>query len=75
MTATALAPKSSDGPVTRNKSNRVILHSFSKRAYKRCNAIERYFCRLKNFKRVATRYHKFAGNFLAAVLITAIVGY
>jgi transposase len=43
-------------PVIPNKSNRVTLHSFSKRAYKGRNVIERCFCRLKDFRRVATRY-------------------
>jgi transposase len=50
-----------------NKSNRVTLHSFSKRAYKGRNVIERCFCRPKDFRRVATRYDKLARNFLAAV--------
>ncbi|MGY4509456.1 transposase [Bradyrhizobium sp. USDA 3650] len=43
-------------PVIPNKSNRVTLHSFSKRLYKGRNVIERCFCRLKDFRRVATRY-------------------
>ena len=49
------------------------LHSFSKRAYKRRNVIERCFCRLKDFRRVATRYDKLAKNFLAADRLAAIV--
>ena len=35
--------------------------------------IERMFARLKDFRRVATRYDKLANNFLAGVLIAAIV--
>ena len=62
-------------PVIPNKSNRVTLHSFSKRAYKGRNVIERCFCRLKDFRRVATRYDKLARNFLAAVHLAAIVAY
>ncbi|WGR90897.1 IS5 family transposase [Bradyrhizobium sp. ISRA443] len=62
-------------PVIPNKSNRVILHSFNKRAYKGRNVIERCFCRLKDFRRVATRYDKLARNFLAAVHLAAIVAY
>ena len=49
-------------PVIPNKSNRVTLHSFSKRAYKGRNVIERCFCRLKDFRRVATRYDKLEGT-------------
>ena len=47
-------------PIIPNKSNRVTLHSFSKRAYKGRNVIERCFCRLKDFRRVAIRYDKLA---------------
>lgn len=49
-------------PVIPNKSNRVTLHSFSRRTYKGRNVIERCFCRLKDFRRVATRYDKLARN-------------
>jgi transposase len=33
------------------------------------------FCRLKDFRRVATRYDRLAVNYLAAVLIAATVAY
>ena len=39
------------------------------------NAIERMFCRLKDFRRVATRYDRNAANFLAPVCIAATVSY
>jgi len=35
--------------------------------------IERAFCSLKDFRRVATRYDKLARNFLAAVEIAAVI--
>ena len=35
--------------------------------YRGRNAIERMFCRLKDWRRIATRYDKLAANFLAAV--------
>ena len=35
--------------------------------YRQRNQIERFFCRLKHFRRIATRYDKLARNFLAAV--------
>ena len=56
-------------------SNRIALHRFNKRAYKGRNVIERCFCRLKDFRRIATRYDKLARNFLAAVQLAAIVAY
>jgi transposase len=51
-------------PVISNKSNRIVIHRFSKRAYKGRNVIERCFCRLKDFRRIATPYDKLARNFL-----------
>jgi transposase len=53
----------------------VTLHSFNKRAYKGRNVIERCFCRLKDFRRLATSCDKLARNFLAAVHLAAIVAY
>ena len=43
--------------------------------YRDRNAIERMFCRLKDFRRVATRYDRLATTFLAAVCIAAAVSY
>jgi transposase len=60
-------------PVIPNKSNRVVIHPFNKRAYKGRNVIERCFCRLKDFRRIATRYDKLARNFLASVHLAALV--
>jgi len=40
-------------------------------AYKRRNLIERFFCRLKRFRGIATRYDKLAVNFRAATLLAA----
>ena len=62
-------------PVIPNKSNRIALHKFNKRAYKGRNVIERCFCRLKDFRRIATRYDKLARNFLASVHLAALVAY
>jgi transposase len=62
-------------PVIPNKSNRIAIHRFNKRAYKGRNVIERSFCRLKDFRRIATRYDKLARNFLAAVHLAALVAY
>lgn len=42
-------------------------------AYRQRNLIERMFGRLKDFRRIATRYDKLARNFLAAVTIAAFI--
>ena len=39
--------------------------------YKRRNLIERFFCRLKRFRAIATRYDKRADHFRAATLLAA----
>ncbi len=39
--------------------------------YKKRNVVERYFCKLKHFRRVATRFDKLARNFLAAVMLAS----
>ncbi len=44
-------------------------------AYRQRNLIERMFGRLKDFRRVATRYDKLARNFLAAAALAAIIIY
>lgn len=44
---------------------------YDTKLYRQRNLIERMFCRLKDFRRIATRYDKRADNFLSAVLIVA----
>jgi transposase len=46
-------------------------HAYDAEAYKSRNLIERMFCRLKDWRRVATRYDKLARNFLAGAFIAA----
>jgi transposase len=40
-------------------------------AYRSRNLVERMFCRLKDFRRIATRYDKRADNFHSAVVLAA----
>lgn len=44
-------------------------------AYKMRNVIERAFCRLKDWRAIATRYDKKAQNFLAGVCLASAVTY
>ena len=60
-------------PVIPNNPGRKRLHPFDPQAYKRRNLIERMFCRLKDFRRIATRYDKLVINFAAACYIAAAV--
>ena len=42
-------------------------------AYRRRNLIERLFARLKNWRRIATRYDRLAQNYLSALALVAII--
>lgn len=60
-------------PVIPNNPTRRRFHAFDRKAYKQRNLIERAFCRLKDWRRVATRYDKLARNFHAAAVLAAII--
>jgi len=53
------------------KSNRKNLRSYDKELYKARHLIENFFCKLKQFRAIATRYDKTARNFLAAIYLAA----
>ena len=48
-------------------------HKYDAKAYKGRNLIERMFCRLKDFRRIATRYDKRADIYLSAILLAAAI--
>ena len=54
------------------KSNRKWKPCFSKRLYRERNLIERFFSKLKHFRRIATRYDKLADNFLAMIQLASM---
>ena len=62
-------------PVIPNNPTRKRKHPFDRDAYRLRNIIERTFCRLKDWRRIATRYDKLARNFRAAVIIASLVAY
>jgi transposase len=60
-------------PVIPNKSNRIKPFSFNKRFYQLRWRIESAFNRLKDFRRIATRYDRLARNYLASVCLAAVL--
>jgi putative transposase len=54
------------------KRNRKIQRPYNADLYKERNRIERFFNRLKQFRRVATRYDKLLANFMGFVKLAAI---
>ncbi|QNQ61279.1 IS5 family transposase [Brucella sp. 6810] len=54
------------------KRNRKAPRSYDTQLYKERNKIERFFNKLKQFRRVATRYDKLLANFMGFVKLAAI---
>jgi transposase len=48
-------------------------YPLDRKAYRRRNVIERLFCKLKNWRRIATRYDRLAQNYLSALALAAII--
>ena len=59
-------------PVIPPRRHRKHQHAYDKALYEECNVIERFFIKLKQFRRVATRYDKLLINFMGFVKIAAI---
>jgi transposase len=54
------------------RSNRIAPRRYSKRLYKARNLIERLFRRLKEFRRIATRYEKLDRHFPAMIMLACV---
>ena len=55
------------------KANRRDQRNWDAHHYKRRNLIERFFCRLKQLRRIATRYDKLMRRFESFIHLTAAV--
>lgn len=51
--------------------DRKLQRSVDPALYRQRNLIERFFCKLKHFRRIATRFDKLARNFLAALALAS----
>lgn len=54
------------------RSNRIASRRYSKQLYKARNLIERLFRRLKEFRRIATRYEKLDRHFAAMIMLACV---
>jgi transposase len=54
------------------KSNRRDQRKFSRKLYRTRHLVENFFCKIKRYRRVATRYEKTSTNFLGFVLFAAL---
>ena len=68
-----IEPLAADGKATviPPRQNRTAPRQFDQDLYKARHLIENFFCKLKQFRAIATRYDKTARNFLAAVHLAA----
>jgi transposase len=48
---------------------------YDRTAYRARNLVERLWCRLKDWRRIATRYDKLARNYLSGALIAATISF
>ena len=55
------------------RPNRLTPREFDRHLYKERHLIENFFCKLKQFRAIATRYDKTARNFLAAIYLAAAI--
>jgi transposase len=62
-------------PVIPGRRNRKHTICYDKQRYRTRHLIENAFCRLKDFRRVATRYDKLAANFLSGVALATAVAF
>ena len=60
-------------PVVPPKRNRKRQHAYDKALYKERNRVERFFSRIKHFRRIATRYDKLAQTFMGFVKLACIM--
>jgi len=56
-----------------SKSNCLNPRNYDRHLYKARHLIENFFCKLKQYRAIATRYDKTARNFLAAVYLVSCV--
>ena len=59
-------------PQIPTQRDRKIQRSVDPELYRQRNLVERFFNKIKHFRRIATRYDKLARNFLAAIAIASI---
>jgi transposase len=54
------------------RANRTQSRAYDLHIYKGRNLVERFFCRIKHFRRVATRYDKLDRRYEAVIAIAAV---
>ena len=55
------------------RSNRLVSRFYDRQLYRHRNLIERFFNRIKHYRRIATRYDKLASSYLAFVQLACAI--
>lgn len=55
------------------RSNRRTPIAWSKKMYRHRNLVERFFCRIKHYRRIATRYEKLAERFTSFICLVGTI--
>ena len=58
-------------PVIPPKKNRRVQREYDRHLYKERHLVECFFCKIKDFRRIATRYEKLARTFLTMLTIAS----
>ena len=66
-----LIRRSGAEPAIPSTSQRTVRRSVDMAIYRQRNLVERFFCSLKHFRRIATRYDRRAINFLSFIHLAA----
>jgi transposase len=59
-------------PIIPSTRSRTLQRSIDRHVYQERHLVENFFCKIKRYRRVATRFEKTAANFLGFVLFAAI---
>ena len=67
----AIRARGAEPCIPPRKSRKAVIE-YDRHLYKERNVVERYFARIKQYRRVATRYDKKAANFLGFVWVASL---
>lgn len=65
--------KGGGAAVVPSQKNRKVQRTYDRERYKDRNLVERFWAKMKHYRRVATRYEKTARNFLAIIHVASIM--
>ena len=70
----AIAQQDAEVVIPSTRSRKAPL-PYDREAYRARNLVERLWCRLKDWRRIATRYDKLAANYMAGVFLAAAIAF